>query len=297
MEQPSLFDSLPTSTLGKCVTRRFHPSTGAFLEAALIALAEQLEPSQLWWVADREQPPYQKSPTMNAQLHPESSPFTALSSTTQATFREITQWVTCYRADDRWTLLYDLLWRLTHGEPQLFDCHSDETIRRTRRYEQAVRRDYHKMKAFTRFKRVSQDDATRYVAWFEPAHLILPLVAQFFARRFTQMQWSVLTPDGCAHWQPGHDLSFSPGLEFEVTLSDDLDQLWKTYYQSIFNPARLKVKAMTTEMPKKYWRHLPEADLIHDLVQGAAKRVDNMLSTKAMAPTLRCGKRPTDHDK
>ena len=43
---------------------------------------------------------------------------------------------------------------------------------------------------------------------------------------------------------------------------DDAEALWLTYYRSIFNPARLKVKAMQTEMPKKYWRNLPEAALI-----------------------------------
>ncbi|MGO7668145.1 DUF4130 domain-containing protein, partial [Rhizobium ruizarguesonis] len=30
------------------------------------------------------------------------------------------------------------------------------------------------------------------------------------------------------------------------------DDLWRTYYASIFNPARLKLKAMQAEMPKKY---------------------------------------------
>ena len=38
--------------------------------------------------------------------------------------------------------------------------------------------------------------------------------------------------------------------------------MWKTYYASIFNPARVKVKAMTKEMPKKYWRNMPETALI-----------------------------------
>jgi DNA polymerase len=36
-------------------------------------------------------------------------------------------------------------------------------------------------------------------------------------------------------------------------------------FPSIFNPARLKVKAMAKEMPKKYWRNLPEARMITEM--------------------------------
>ncbi|MGD9869311.1 MAG: UdgX family uracil-DNA binding protein, partial [Hyphomicrobiales bacterium] len=51
---------------------------------------------------------------------------------------------------------------------------------------------------------------------------------------------------------------------------------------SIFNPARLKVKAMTAEMPKKYWPNLPEAKLIPGLVEAASRRTDAMVHA---APT------------
>ena len=36
-----------------------------------------------------------------------------------------------------------------------------------------------------------------------------------------------------------------------ATDGDALDDLWLTYYRSIFNPARLKVRATQAEMPKK----------------------------------------------
>ena len=54
------------------------------------------------------------------------------------------------------------------------------------------------------------------------------------------------------------------------------EELWRTYFSNIFNPARLKVKAMQSEMPKKYWKNLPEASLIPDLIAGAEKRVQTM---------------------
>jgi uracil-DNA glycosylase family protein len=60
--------------------------------------------------------------------------------------------------------------------------------------------------------------------------------------------------------------------------------LWLTYYASIFNPARLKVKAMQAEMPKKYWKNLPEAALIPELVAAAPSRVAAMAEAEMRAP-------------
>ena len=48
--------------------------------------------------------------------------------------------------------------------------------------------------------------------------------------------------------------------------------MWKTYYASIFNPARVKIGAMLKEMPKKYWKNMPETALVGELVKGAQAR-------------------------
>jgi DNA polymerase len=66
--------------------------------------------------------------------------------------------------------------------------------------------------------------------------------------------------------------------------SDRLEETWRRYYATIFNPARLKVKAMSTEMPKKYWRNLPEASMIKPLIAGAARATDAMIAKAATEP-------------
>ena len=135
----------------------------------------------------------------------------------------------------------------------------------------AVRRDEHKMHAFVRFREIGRERDARYVAWFEPEHHIVELAAPFFARRFADMPWSILTPDLCAHWD-GVAISFSPGVnKADAPTSDRLEETWRRYYAAIFNPARLKVKAMSAEMPRKYWRNLPEASMIKPLIAGAAR--------------------------
>ena len=66
----------------------------------------------------------------------------------------------------------------------------------------------------------------------------------------------------------------------EAPDEDSLDELWRTYYRNIFNPARLKVKMMESQMPKKFWKNLPEAEIIHELVSGSQGQVQTMLETE-----------------
>ena len=80
-------------------------------------------------------------------------------------------------------------------------------------------------------------------------------------------------------------LAIGPGAsKADAPAEDAAEELWKTYFRSIFNPARLKVKAMTAEMPKKYWRNLPEASLIPDLIAGAEKSAREMIERMPTMP-------------
>ncbi len=130
----------------------------------------------------------------------------------------------------------------------------------------------------------AENPDSRFVAWFEPEHHIVEATASFFARRFADMAWSILTPEVCAHWD-GQAVSFTPGAgKAEAPSEDRLEETWLRYYASIFNPARLKVKAMQTEMPKKYWRNLPEASLIKPLIAGAGRSANAMIANAATEP-------------
>jgi DNA polymerase len=140
------------------------------------------------------------------------------------------------------------------------------------------------MHAFVRFREVGRERESHYVAWFEPEHHIVELAAPFFASRFADMPWSILTPDLCAHWD-GHVVSFTPGVsKAEAPSEDRLEETWRRYYASIFNPARLKVKAMQAEMPKKYWRNLPEASMIKPLIAAADRATSEMIANAATEP-------------
>ncbi len=188
--------------------------------------------------------------------------------------------VGCHCDSSRWALLYRILWRIVRGgERHLLSIASDPDIAAARMLEKGVRREIHKMHAFVRFKLIDTNPATgreRYAAWFEPDHYIVAAGAPFFRKRFANMDWSIFTPKGCVHWN-GEVLAFTPGVpKNPVENPDELEAAWRTYYRSIFNPARLKVKMMKQEMPVRYWKNLPEADLIEELIETSKQRVNSM---------------------
>ncbi|MBD2841984.1 UdgX family uracil-DNA binding protein [Erythrobacter sp. KMU-140] len=183
---------------------------------------------------------------------------------------------------ERFSLLYRVLWRL-QSNPRAMEDKADLDVRRIEELDKSVRRDSHKMHAFVRFREVeSEDGAEHYVAWFEPDHHIVRANAGFFMRRFSNMNWSILTPRGCIHWDGETMRESGPAQRSDAPQGDPVEDLWKSYYASIFNPARLKVGAMLSEMPKKYWKNMPEAELIPDLIAGAQAREANMVETGAL---------------
>ena len=194
-----------------------------------------------------------------------------------AGFIELAKSAICQRDPERFALLYTLLWRL-QAQRELIHDHADPLVRRIEELAKAVRRDIHKMRAFVRFREV--DD--RFVAWFEPDHHIVRVNAGFFVRRFASMHWSILTPELSIHWD-GETLTEGPGAQkSDAPEGDPIEDVWKTYYASIFNPARVKIGAMTKEMPRKYWKNMPETALIPALIAGAQARELGMIDRKQL---------------
>ena len=251
----------------------FAPNFSAWQKAARRALANDLAPEKIIWEElGSDQPALGMFDEHETQTDAPDQRFRVPMSFVGSAIR-----VGCHRDPKRWALLYRLLWRLTHGEPRLLEIVVDPDIHDFLRMEKAVRHDVHKMRAFVRFRAIEHGGATWHVAWFEPEHRIVELNAPFFRDRFANMLWSILTPERCVHWN-GQNLTFTAGVpKSEAPTEDTTEELWRTYYGSIFNPARVKTKAMQKEMPKRYWKNLPEAEIIPALLEEAPVRVEKML--------------------
>ena len=199
-------------------------------------------------------------------------------------FVDLAELVVCHSDSDRFALLYRLLCRI-QDEPKLLEITTDGDVYRLERMARAVRRDIHKMTAFVRFKEVLAGEDKAYLAWFEPEHHILDRATAFFRDRFATMRWSIITPERTVSWDL-QSLHFGPGgSKTDVPAEDATDDAWRTYYAHIFNPARLHINAMKREMPQKYWKNLPEAELIAPLIRSAGDREAAMIAkAQAEAP-------------
>lgn len=239
---------------------------------------------------------FEKEEGLFSTLGENNVPYRAIpSARVPAAFLDLAKGVSCHADESRWTLLYRILWRIVKGgERTLCEISSDPDIYKALIMRKNVSREIHKMHAFVRFRLVDTDEVSgreRYVAWFEPEHWIVEVGTPFLRKRFANMDWSIFTPKGCAHWN-GEALVFTEGVAADpIGAKDSMEDYWRTYYRSIFNPARLKVKMMQTEMPKKYWKNLPEAELIGDLIAESRGRVETMheeeLSPAKAAPKNR----------
>jgi len=198
-----------------------------------------------------------------------------------------------HRDPGKFALLYRLLWR-SRAQPRLLANAADPDVHALAALLRQVRRDIHKMRAFVRFRLThGPDGAPFYVAWFEPDYFTLRHNAKFFINRFGAHDWAILSPDLTLVWQNG-TLREEPGARKEDAPAEDEmsdllaagkdgsgEALWNAYYAAIFNPARLKTKAMLREMPRRYWKNLPEARLIPDLIAGAQAREAAMVDAGA----------------
>lgn len=191
-------------------------------------------------------------------------------------FVDLARDVICHADQERFSLLYRMLLRLKRDRDQLDDL-ADPLVGRLQELAKQVRRDIHKMHAFVRFREI--DD--RFVAYFEPEHHIVRRAASFFVNRFSNMRWSILTPQLSVHWD-GLQLCEGPGAtRSDAPSGDPLEDSWRTYYAATFNPARLKVGTMLKEMPRKYWRNMPETSLVQPLIAGARNRELEMIDRSA----------------
>lgn len=296
-----------------------------FRREARRLLAQQVPPADVVWhtrasaaqdlFAPAAEPADMAADSASSEAQPHARTATGASAIVPPAFLHLCETVMLHDDPARFALLYRLLWRLVL-EPGLRHDPLDADRIRAQHMAQAVRRDMHKMKAFVRFRTVLPGDGRPplHVAWFEPDHHIVEAVGPFFVRRFTAMHWAILTPERSMEWQPdavravlhppafpgavehidmpaglGHGvLQFGPGARRQdVPPADAGEALWLTYYRHIFNPARLKLAMMQKEMPRRYWRNLPEAELIGPLAAEAGARSGRMVEAPATRPARR----------
>ncbi|MCX2900372.1 TIGR03915 family putative DNA repair protein [Pseudomonas mandelii] len=228
-------------------------------------LSHEVDPSLVGWASEGVQDLFASDHTL-----PESQgPFLAR---IPRTLLDTLEQAARYRGDQRWSLLYEVLWRVSHGDRTAMMAGDKLGSELQRRIKQ-VQRESHHLHAFVRFVELPGCVGPEYVAWHEPAHDILHSASVHFIGRMGRHRWLIATPRDGVYYD-GEQLNYLRQCPVEwqqmaQNVEDPHGDMWLTYYSHIFNPARLNPKVMEGHLPARFWKNLPEGALIPGLITQA----------------------------
>jgi DNA polymerase len=235
------------------------PSFAAWRHAARELLHQGVEPASVEWVERAEES------AVSIDGHPVASV-----PNPPAIPRDLLNWLkaaACFRAADRWALLYRVLWRWAHGERHVVSPEDPDGALLAQRV-QAVEQETEKLRTLTRFRRRDPSmGLPEFVGWQEPQHDLLERAAEIFAEPMGESTWMLATPHGAAFWN-GMLLRVGPpaieandaaaralsagAMTGEAITSEPTEALWLAYYAS----ASVCGNAPAT-VSMRYWRMPP----------------------------------------
>ena len=197
-------------------------------QAARTLMLNDVPPSEVAWRVRDTREPLGRATMLEAPPGSFSVP---------AKFVELAKLAIINRSPNRFALLYRLLWRLRHHHDLLMVV-DDPDVAEVLAMADAVDHDINRMRANLRFREVGREQKAHFIAAFKPEHYIVQSAAPFFASRYADMPWSILTPDACAHWD-GYAVTITPGIS-EMPDADRLEETWRRTCADLIDPARLK---------------------------------------------------------
>ncbi|MFC6225475.1 TIGR03915 family putative DNA repair protein [Hymenobacter artigasi] len=146
--------------------------------------------------------------------------------------------------------------------------YANADVRRVQRLAQMMFREKHRMEAFVRFEKTSDE---LFHATIEPDMDVLPLIAAHFTKRYADQRWLIY--DRRRHYGLYYDLTRTDIVQFEnptgqkstdisATVLDEREplfkHLWQTYFDHVNIPERKNLKLHRRHMPLRYWKYLSE---------------------------------------
>ncbi|PKP02612.1 MAG: DNA metabolism protein [Bacteroidetes bacterium HGW-Bacteroidetes-6] len=132
-----------------------------------------------------------------------------------------------------------------------------------------VSREAHRILMFTRFQKTTDEI---YYASFDPRYNVLPLTIKHFENRFADQKWIIYdTRRNFGFYYDMKDtremklvnsqIDYATGRIDESILDKDellLQELWKSYFDSMCIKERINPKLHVQLLPKRFWKYLPE---------------------------------------
>ncbi len=132
------------------------------------------------------------------------------------------------------------------------------------RLSQKVRREAHRLKGFIRFQQTGEG---QYLALTAPRYDVLPLVRRHFEARYADQEWIIYDTrrDYGLHFDgrrarrlriAAADLPTRPGQTGKGEAQCQM--LWQRYFAAVNIPQRNNPKLHLSQLPRRFWRYLPE---------------------------------------
>lgn len=131
-----------------------------------------------------------------------------------------------------------------------------------------VYREQHRMEAFIRFQLTADN---LFYAVCQPDFNVLPLIEKHFKNRYADQRWLIYDNkrkyglyydrNKVEMVQLSFDESTNNGKNIQIILDESellYQQLWQQFFSSVNIKARKNMKLHIKQMPKRYWKYLPE---------------------------------------
>jgi probable DNA metabolism protein len=154
------------------------------------------------------------------------------------------------------------------ADRDISENYANADVRRIQRLAQQMFREKHRMEAFVRFEKTTDE---LFHATIDPDFDVLPLIAAHFTKRYADQRWLIY--DKRRHYGLYYDLTHTDVVQFEnsaaqtatgvsATVLDEREPLFKLLWQSYFDhvniPERKNLKLHRRHMPLRYWKYLSE---------------------------------------
>ncbi|GAA4026841.1 TIGR03915 family putative DNA repair protein [Hymenobacter glaciei] len=169
---------------------------------------------------------------------------------------------------DREQLIFRYVDLALRSAVDVSENYANADVRRVQRLAQMMFREKHRMEAFVRFEKTSDE---LFHATIEPDMDVLPLIAAHFTKRYADQRWLIY--DRRRHYGLYYDLSRTDIVQFEnptgrkatdisATVLDEREplfkHLWQAYFDHVNIPERKNMKLHRRHMPLRYWKYLSE---------------------------------------
>ena len=127
-----------------------------------------------------------------------------------------------------------------------------------------VSREAHKLKGFLRFKEMKNNF---YYATISPTNNVIGILANHFKKRLSNQNWIIKDTKRKIYALYDMDkvifLSELDVIKLNLDLSTDenfVEDLWKTFFETISIKERTNLRCQRNFMPKKYWNNIIEME-------------------------------------